>query len=221
MRVSASGSGVSASAIGSAEGGHRLVVDPTSETASAFRFSNRPGAVSESSVSFVAVRALSARPGAPMAASAPSDARTQGDRDSSAIRSTEDEAARSVRGGDMGVPGRRGAGSASFPPAMTASGRGLLPPHNHQLQVALSLLSVDHTHNEHISRFARRTEESDCDCLLAPHSSRMPCGRSTNAAPLTRGAKESDRDACSLGFAARPGAQMTFSTALQRKERFS
>lgn len=57
---------------------------------------------------------------------------------------TEDTPARSVRGAPSGT---RCAGErAPFPPAMTASGRGLLPPHNHQLQSAPPLLSVDHAH---------------------------------------------------------------------------
>jgi hypothetical protein len=46
-----------------------------------------------------------------MAPSAPSDARTQGGRNSSAIRPTEDAAARSVRGGARGMLGRRGVGA--------------------------------------------------------------------------------------------------------------
>jgi hypothetical protein len=41
LAVSASGPGVASSAIGIAEGGHRLVVDPTSEAAAAFGLSNR------------------------------------------------------------------------------------------------------------------------------------------------------------------------------------
>lgn len=41
---------------------------------------------------------------------------------------TEDAAARSVRGADSGV--RCGGERVPFPPAMTASGRGLLPPHS-------------------------------------------------------------------------------------------
>ncbi len=70
--------------------------------------------------SAVAVSVHSPRPGATLAPSAPSDARTQGGRNSSAIRPTEDAAARSVRGGARGVPGRRGEGapsSGSRPPA--------------------------------------------------------------------------------------------------------
>ena len=46
-------------------------------------------------------------------------------------QATEDAAARSVRGGDRGVRGRSGAGSEThFPPAITTSGRGLVPSHN-------------------------------------------------------------------------------------------
>ena len=122
MRVSASGSGVSSSAIGSAEGGHRLVADPTSETASAFRDSNRPGAVAVPNIP-VAVSAHDPSQRAAMAPTAPSDARTQGDRDSSAIRSTEDAAARSVRGGDSAVRGR--GEWAPFPPSTTPPGKQL------------------------------------------------------------------------------------------------
>jgi hypothetical protein len=85
-------------------------------------------AVSISSSVAVAVRAHDPSQRAALAPSAPSDARTQGDRNSSAIRSTEDAAARSVRGGDSAVRGR--GEWAPFPPAMTAPGTGLLPPHN-------------------------------------------------------------------------------------------
>jgi hypothetical protein len=177
LRVSASGSGVSSSAIGSAEGGLRLVADPTSATAAAFRDSNRPGAVSNIPV---AVSAHDPSQRAALAPSAPSDARTQGDRNSSAIRSTEDEAARSVRGGDSAVRGR--GEWAPFPPSTTPSARSLLSSYI----PAAAPLPVDRTHNEHISRFARRTEESDCDCLLAPHSSRKPCGRPPASAAAGR-----------------------------------
>jgi hypothetical protein len=76
----------------------------------------------------VAVSAHDPSQRAALAPSAPSDARTQGDRNSSAIRSTEDAAARSVRGGDSAVRGR--GEWAPFPPAMTAPGTGLLRPHN-------------------------------------------------------------------------------------------
>ena len=171
---------------------------------------------------------------------------------------------------------------ASFPPAMTASGRGLLPPHNqlykagvlcsrHQAGVLCSRpphmlrLSLPRT-NDH-RRFCSVAAASralidtgNLASVLTNASAFAPgkcvgfarCGRrtrfrllarsaswrqsspaislsrcrlaarpgalgalsmtgdlapvSTNAAPLTRGAKESDCDACSFGFAARPGA---------------
>jgi len=64
-----------------------------------------------------------------MAPSAPSDARTQGGRNSSAIRPTEDAAARSVRGGARGVLGRRGVGapiSTTYNPNHFKGHKGLL-----------------------------------------------------------------------------------------------
>jgi hypothetical protein len=155
LRVTASGSGVSSSAIGSAEGGLRLVADPTSATASALPDSNRSGAVPNIPV---AVRALSARPGTPLAPSAPSDARTQGGGKGSALAPTEDAAARSpvagrgiaaangpggvVRGGARGVHGRSGAGSP-FPPSTTPSPRSLLSSYI----PAAAPLPVDRTHH--------------------------------------------------------------------------
>jgi hypothetical protein len=87
----------------------------------------RPSLTSSSNFA-VALRALSARPGAPMAPSAASDARTQGAPRSSATQVTEDAAARR-RGGVRGVPGRSGAGS-HFPPAITGSGSCLFHPYN-------------------------------------------------------------------------------------------
>jgi hypothetical protein len=142
LRVTASGSGVSRTAIGSAEGGHRLVVDPTSGNEAAFRDSNlglpnqdldlaadsNPGLPHQASGAVpnnpVAVSALDPSRRVQLACERPSDARTQGDRNSSAIRSTEDEAARSVGCREMRAAAR-GEG-APFPPSTTPSGRSLL-----------------------------------------------------------------------------------------------
>ena len=277
MRVSASGSGVSSSAIGIAEGGHRLVVDPTSETASAFRLSNRglpitnlavvpdsearpsrlqtgasrrprsvtckarslptPGdawfshvtpaphglfvvsdvsvskssvsavsvsakpvavapstrqsalmsevaitavgdvAVSKSSSSFaVAVRDLDPSQRAPLASAGPSAARTQGGPRSIAAWSDRGRSSAKCARRRQRCALARGEGSP-FPPAMTASGRGLLPPHNHQLYKA---------------RF-----------LSSRHKARLLCSRSPQLLRLSLPRTNDHRRSCSVAAASR------------------
>ena len=164
------------------------------------------------SPSEVTLSALSARPGAPLAPSAPSDARTQGAPRGSATQATEDAAARSPvadggiaadnglgeDAGGQAAPGRREAGKGSAPQCVT---RG-------RSTEDAEMRRATHVLERGGASGVPGRSGAGAKGLLPPHNSplyksRLLCSRTTHMLRLSLPRTNDHRRSCSVAAASR------------------